>query len=390
VRGPVPRRGPREDDPFDAVGVHAGSFIVRPALEILGGYDSNPLRISGGRSSALLVTSPELLVRSDWARHELRADLRGSYYDYPSVPEVNRPTLDARVAGRLDVTRDTRIEGEGRYLISTDRPGSPDLPADFAQLPIVTTVGGTLGIAQRFNRFELALRGSIDRITYENSKLLDGSSVSNAGRDYDQYAAQLRASYELLPGVKPFVELGAFTRVHDLPVDAFGVARDSTGFAPQAGTTFALSHQLIGEISAGYLTQTFKDPTLPDLQGLTGNAALIWAATPLTTVKLTATSIAGESTVPGVSGVLRRDAGVQVDHAFRRWLIATARLGYGNDLYVGSDRIDNRYFASLGLIYKLNRSMQVKGELREEWLRSNTAGVDYAATVALVGMRLQR
>jgi hypothetical protein len=35
--------------------------------------------------------------------------------------------------------------------------------------------------------------------------------------------------------------------------------------------------------------------------------------------------------------------------------------------------------------------MQVKGEVRQEWLRSSTpVGVDYNATVFLLGMRLQR
>ena len=51
------------------------------------------------------------------------------------------------------------------------------------------------------------------------------------------------------------------------------------------------------------------------------------------TVKFTATSTIGESTIPNVPGVFYRDAGVQVDHAFRRWLIGTVKLGVGLDTY---------------------------------------------------------
>ena len=40
------------------------------------------------------------------------------------------------------------------------------------------------------------------------------------------------------------------------------------------------------------------------LAGLIGDASLIWTANALTTVKLTAKSTVGESTIPGVSGVL--------------------------------------------------------------------------------------
>ena len=57
---------------------------------------------------------------------------------------------------------------------------------------------------------------------------------------------------------------------------------------------------------------------------------------------------------------------------------------------MGLDREDKRYAASVGLIYKLSREMQLRGELREVWLRSNVLGADYTATVLLVGLRLQR
>ena len=60
----------------------------------------------------------------------------------------------------------------------------------------------------------------------------------------------------------------------------------------------------------------------------------------------------GESTVSGVSGVFYRDVGLQVDHAFRRWLIGSVKLGFGFDDYVGlrdfPEREDKRYSAGRG------------------------------------------
>ena len=107
-------------------------------------------------------------------------------------------------------------------------------------------------------------------------------------------------------------------------------------------------------------------------------------------MKLTASSVAAESVLPGVSGLFQRDVGIEVDHAFRRWLLGTLKLGWGLDDYVGLNREDRRYAASLGLVYKLSRYMQLKGELRQYWLRSNVSGVDYTATAILVGLRFQR
>ena len=94
--------------------------------------------------------------------------------------------------------------------------------------------------------------------------------------------------------------------------------------------------------------------------------------------------------VPGVSGAFRRDTGLELNHAFRRWLIATAKVDFGSDEYVGSTRLDHRYLGSVGLVYKLDRTMQIKGELRQERLRSNLPGSDYTANIVLVGLRLQR
>ena len=42
------------------------------------------------------------------------------------------------------------------------------------------------------------------------------------------------------------------------------------------------------------------------------------------------------------------------------------------------------------MTYKLNRDFWLKGELREEWLSSNVPNASYAATIALLGLRLQR
>jgi hypothetical protein len=110
----------------------------------------------------------------------------------------------------------------------------------------------------------------------------------------------------------------------------------------------------------------------------------------LTTATLIARTSADEVITPGVAGTFRRDVGLQVDHAFRRWLIGTARLGYGLDIYQGSPREDKRYSASVAMTYKLTRTVQVRGEFRQDWLQSNQPGTDYSASTMLLGMRLQR
>jgi hypothetical protein len=143
-------------------------------------------------------------------------------------------------------------------------------------------------------------------------------------------------------------------------------------------------------MAAGYLERTYVDPTLPRIAGATLDGSLLWQATALTSAKFTASSVVNESVLTGVSGSFSRDVNVQVDHAFRRWLIATAKLGYGHDDYVGLGRLDDRYFAAIGATYKFTRDLWLKGELRHDWLNSTEANTSYQATSFLLGLRLQR
>jgi hypothetical protein len=177
--------------------------------------------------------------------------------------------------------------------------------------------------------------------------------------------------------------------VHDVRVDSTGLNRDSDGRTIKGGSTFELSALLKGEVAAGYLWRNYKDPQLQSLGGFIADGSLIWTATPLTTVTLTARSTVNETILPGVSGILSRDFSAQLDHSFRRWLIGTLKFAFGTDDFVGSNRLDRRYEAVAGLTYKASRHVQLKGEVRREWRLSNFPGADYTANVVFGGLRLQ-
>jgi hypothetical protein len=406
VAGTVPGQPPRrrlkfDDDPFAPLGDYAGSFLIKGAVELNGGYDSNPSRTATKRGSGFYKVSPELMVTSDWERHALVADLRGSFTGYghnfesppgtvSSAPtNLDRPDFNGHVDGRLDASRDTRLLGQGRLIVGTDNPGSPNVQAGLAKYPIFTTTGASAGIDQKFNRLQLTAVGNADRTVYQNSSLTDGSSSTNIDRNYNQYGGVGRASYDLFPGVKPFVEAEGDTRIHDTAVDRFGYQRDSNGGYAKAGTSFELSRILTGEASIGYAARTYTDPRLLKLSGLLTGASLVWSMSPLTTVKFDSTTSIDESTLSGVSGVLTRTYTAEVDHDFRRWLTAIGKFTYATYDYQGSNRSDR--FASIegDLVYKLNRNIWVKGQLRYDKLDSNVVGGSYNATVVMLGVRLQ-
>jgi hypothetical protein len=276
VIGQPPRQRLRiDDDPFGAVGDYVGGFLVKSALELRGGYDTNPGRTFVPQGSPFYVIAPEFLAVSDWERHAVVADLRGSFTGYgntfpppadgtiSSAPtNVDRPDFTGHIDGRLDVTRDTRLLAQVRLRVATDNPGSPNVQAGLARYPIYSTLGGTFGVDQNFNRLQLSAGGTVDRTVYTESRLTDGTSTTNDDRNFNQYGGVGRISYDLLPGVKPFVEGEGDSRVHDVTFDRNGFRRDSSGGYAKAGTSFEFSRLLTGEISLGYAARDYVDVRL--------------------------------------------------------------------------------------------------------------------------------
>lgn len=402
ITGQPPRKRLRvDDDPFGPVGDYVGSFLVKSAVELRGGYDTNPGRTTVPRGSPFYVVAPEFVAFSDWERHAIVADLRGSYTGYtntfPPVPGVgssaptnlDRPDFIGHVDGRLDVTRDTRLLGQARLRVATDNPGSPNVQAGLSRYPVYATFGSTLGVDQSFNRLQLSAGAAVDRTVYQYSQLTDGTSTSNDDRNYNQYGGLGRVSYDLMPGLKPFGEIEGNVRSHDLLVDRNGYQRNSSGGNVRAGTSFEFSRLLTGEAAIGWAARSYEDPRLLPLQGLLTSASLVWTATPLTTAKFFATTSIDETTVPGVSGVLTHTYTAEVDHDFRRWLTAIGKFTWGSQQYQGDDRLDRFYSLSGDLIYKMTRTLWVKGTLRRDWLDSNIPGNSTASTVVMLGVRLQ-
>ena len=403
VVGQPPRKRLRiDDDPFGAVGDYAGSFLIKSAVELSGGYDTNPGRLVPAQARPFYVVAPEFLAVSDWERHALVADLRGSFTGYGSnlapnadgtplsAPlDIDRPNFIGHVDGRLDVSRDTRLMAQGRLFLSTDNPGSPNVQAGMAKYPIYTTVGTTIGVDQTFNRLQVSAGATVDRTDYTNSRLTDGTSTTNDDRNFNQYGGVGRVSYDLKPGIKPFVEVQGDSRVHDVKLDRSGFARDSSGGYVKGGTSFEFSRLLTGEIAVGYAARDYVDPRLNRLEGLLVSSSLVWTATPLTTARFYSDTTITETTLPGTSGVLTHIYTVEVDHDFRRWLTAIGKFTWGSLDYQGNPRRDKIYTLSGEALYKMNRNLWLRGTLRRDWLDSNLPGNSTASTVVMLGVRVQ-
>lgn len=172
-----------EEDPFGPVGIRAGSLILRPAIEVSAGYDSNPPRANNPVGSGFETVAPELQIRSDWSRHEFTADLKGKYTWYNELENFDQPQVDLNAKARIDISKQTRAELEGRYKLLADSPSDPNLPEGIAKPPLYYQSGATAGLAHRFNRLEISAKALFDRTAYDSAELNNGATISLKDRN---------------------------------------------------------------------------------------------------------------------------------------------------------------------------------------------------------------
>ena len=395
----IPAKGrpkPEPADPFGPLGINVGSLRLLPYIEGSGGFDSNPNRVTNPtKGSPVARGDAGVAVQSQWSQHDLRGTFRFGYAEYFAAPQANRPDGAGDLTARIDVTRDTAINLNVNAKLDTLRPGSPELSAGgngitSTNRPIVFSTGGYAGVTQKFNRFEVSLRGTIDRQQYQNATFSDGSVQLLTQNDYSTVGLRPRVSYELTPGIKPFVEATLDKRMHDNGQDQSGFKRNSTGMALRGGTTFEMSRVLTGEISGGWIERSYEDTRLANLRGPAFDAALIYTASPLTTVTLRGSTTVNETNVINASASISRKISGEISHAFFRNFTMVGGLSYGTNTYKGADINERSLTGTVRAEYNLTRSVVIKASYTHERLNSNVQGSDYTANVFLLGLRLQR
>lgn len=380
------------DPAYAPLGIKIGTFTVLPAFTQWVGYDTNPDQTvpRSERGSPALRSDGEVAFRSDWSSSSFAGELRGSYIEFPDNETASRPSGSGGTRLRIDINRDTRFEVETRFVVDTQRYGSPDLGGArmAASRPLFATFGATAGIVESFNRLELSVRGAIDRQIFEDARLSDGSTLIQSDRNANQYSLRLRAAYEISPTISPFVEGIVDTRVYDMPIDQYGVRRDSDGIGFTAGARIQLANRLAGEISAGLQHRDYVDRTLRPITAPLVNTALIWAASPLTTVRLTQQTGVTETSVTGSSGVFTDIASLEVQHDLLRNLSITVGGGYLSNTYQGASIREHGYSALVRADYRLNRWLTLRGSYIYQTIASTSANSSYSDNILLMGVRL--
>jgi hypothetical protein len=379
------------EDPYAALGIRLGSFLLFPELTSETVYNDNIfLSSTAPEDDWSLELTPSMRLESVWSRHSLTGTLSGvrSYHD--RFTSENDETFEATATGRLDILSTTNLVAEANYSEAFEDRSSTDFPDNAAERPRTRNSDALLEGNHTFNRVTLTLRGNISEEEFDDSTSDTGAIINNSDRDYTEYRLTGRVAYEFQPGVSAFFETSANERDFAEAIDDDGTINGSEGHDVQGGLSFKLSGNLTGEASAGYAIQKPDDASLEDIDGLIFNAGLEWRASGLTKVRLDASSEIAETTEIGSAGNIVRAVELSVEHRPRQHILLGAAVGYEVETTSGSDDEDKEWVIGLTGEYNFSRSVALMIGYEHLESFSSDPGSDYAVDEVRMGLRLRR
>jgi hypothetical protein len=380
-----------EDNPYEAVGIRAGTFILRPSAETGVTYTTNADSSATGDPAVLSESTLRLNAASDWSRHSAILDAYGIFRKSVSGAELQETEAGADAELRLDIGTDLTATGTLGYVRRPESALSPvELPAAVTDRPIRQTLDGSIGLAKEVGKARFGITGAVERDWFSDADLSTGGVLSQEERNSTLATVALRGGYEISPALTPFVELEYGRRFMDLDVDSSGFARSSDRLGARGGVELDLAEKLSGEVSAGWVRESFEDPRLAAISGASVEADLAWSPVRGTTVGLTGSTTVEGTTDAGKSGSILYATRLSVERQLRHNLTGNVALGASLRDYAASSDRDLILNAEGSLTWWLNRYAGVTGRLRHETFESTLPGRDAQTNSVFLGLKLQR
>jgi len=379
-----------EENPYEAVGIRAGSFILRPSIEQGLTATNNADASSTGSDAILSETTLRLNAVSDWSQHTASLDAYTTFKKSISGQDLDetRGGVDGRL--EYELGNEYRLKSALSYSFEPESASSPDALTGVASQPTQHNLDGSLGLSKDIGKLRLGVTGKVEREWYGDAKLTDGQTLSLEDRNSTLASVALRTGYEISPSVRPFIEVEAGRRAMDEKVDTGGFQRSSDIYQARAGVEFDRGEKLTGEFSAGVLRESFDDERLEPITGPSVNANLRWSPERGTTIGLLGTTSVDTTTTEDESGSILYTGRLTLEREVRANLTTNATLGIDLRDYSDTDDKDLTYLAEVGATWWLNRYAGLTGRARYETLQSDLPGRDYDAASVFLGLRVQR
>jgi hypothetical protein len=395
----------RGDSVYAQKGIHAGSFTILPKLDFKNEYISNiyyrDKSLGPLTDSYIAHFRPGVNIDSNWNRHSLNFMLDTDLALYSAQgSDNNYNNVMTKVAGRVDVLRDSHFDTSFGYNYLTEQRGSPDQIS--ALTPTIYSTKVIDGFySHTFNRVTLKTGVNATRWDYDDVLTGAGTVLQMSTRNHWLYTPEIRVGYLIQPQYEAYVKVQYIDASYDTLTltNGSGTAynRSSTGYNALGGLAFDVTRIITGDASLGYISRTYTDYRLPQVSGVNGFVNLKWRPTPLTTVIGTVYRTINETTQAGVAGVFQTGVALNAEHELLRNVILHAGANYSNMDYKGYqtsntqnyNRNDNLYGGTVGAKYLFNRYLSTDLSYTYQNRSSNYVNSGYEVNQVMLNFRGQ-
>lgn len=376
---------------YEAKGLPMGAFTALPKVTATVEHNDNIYaQATNEVDDVIWRVQPEVTVTSDWSRHSLSAFAKASFNRNKDFENENSDEYTLGADGRIDVLRTTRVLGGANFTVATEPRTSPNAIGAATEPTEYDATNVYVGGEHEFNRLMVSSRLDYSKFDYQDVRALGGTVVDQDYRDRETTNLMGRADYSISPDTSLFVEITGNQRKYDRVRPAVALTRDSDGVTVLAGAKFDLTAVARGEVSAGYMKQSFDDVTQDDVKGLAVRTAVEWFPTRLTTVTFMAARNIQDSAVANSAALVAESVDIRIDHDLLRNVRLTGEAGYGRDKYKDISRRDRRVTAGASATYLLNRNVGVS--LAYKYLDRDIergVGIPYKVNKVQAGLTLQ-
>lgn len=384
---------------YDAPGIRSGSFLFYPTIAGEGKYDSNIYaQESGVTDDFIALIQPSFALVSDWNTDFLQVFADANIARYTDNSSEDWEDFNIGASGRKDISHGTDIHADIMYQDGHEDRGSADAVGNQVAPAQTSTFRASLGFKRDVSILSVALDGRYVKENFDDVALQGGGTLNNDDRDRDRVTVEGRVGYELADGREAFIR-GSIDRVeYDNSKEDGGPQRNSDGMEIVGGAAFDLTGKARGEVYGGYMKRTFDSETMGEIDGFKFGAELLWNVSGLTSFtgsikrSIDETSVFGENengvAIPA-SGIISTLVFGRVEHELRRNVLLNAQGSFTKQSFALTTREDDLINFGVGAKYLLNPNVNVNVGYDYSYRDTNVQGQDYSRHALMVNVKAQ-
>ncbi|MFC4348521.1 outer membrane beta-barrel protein [Kordiimonas lipolytica] len=384
---------------YDAPGIRSGSFLFYPTIAAEGKYDSNIYaQESGVTDDFIALIKPSFALVSDWNTDFLQVFADANIARYTDNSSEDWEDFNIGASGRKDISHGTDIHADIMYQDGHEDRGSADAVGNQVAPAQTSTFRASLGFKRDVSILSVALDGRYVKQNFDDVALQGGGTLNNDDRDRDRVTVEGRVGYELADGREAFIR-GSIDRVeYDNSKEDGGPQRNSDGMEIVGGAAFDLTGKARGEVYGGYMKRTFDSETMGEIDGFKFGAELLWNVSGLTSFtgsikrSIDETSVFGENengvAIPA-SGIISTLVFGRVEHELRRNVLLNAQGSFTKQSFALTTREDDLINFGVGAKYLLNPNVNVNVGYDYSYRDTNVQGQDYSRHALMVNVKAQ-